>query len=156
MDDASSMIERLGELDPSDPDSLERVLGDPESVLAEHEQSPEQRRLSDELSAFTAVLLGYVQHIADEASAKLFGDTRGLREAWRRRQVGRTTTDRAAELLFGLDVGPGQADRGNAFVNGVLERAGGAGLGRLWSNALNIPTPSEIDAPGLWLERIDL
>ena len=39
---------------------------------------------------------------------------------------------------------------------GVVERAGEDSLGRLWSLARNLPTPAEVDAPGLWLERIDL
>jgi uncharacterized protein (DUF2342 family) len=38
----------------------------------------------------------------------------------------------------------------------VVERAGEDGLAKLWSAARNLPTPSEVDAPGLWLERISL
>ena len=30
------------------------------------------------------------------------------------------------------------------------------GLARLWSDERNLPTPAELDAPGLWLARIDL
>ena len=37
---------------------------------------------------------------------------------------------------------------------GVLERDGD--LGRLWQSADLLPTPAEVDAPGLWLARIDL
>ena len=47
-------------------------------------------------------------------------------------------------------------DRGGAFVAGVLERSGGDGLRRLWSSDAHLPTPAEVDAPGLWLARIDL
>ena len=39
---------------------------------------------------------------------------------------------------------------------GRLERAGDDGLNRLWRSAAELPTPAEIDAPGLWLARIDL
>ncbi len=45
---------------------------------------------------------------------------------------------------------------GAAFVDGVVERAGAEGLARLWASADNLPTPAEVDAPGLWLARIDL
>jgi len=41
-------------------------------------------------------------------------------------------------------------------VAGVVERAGEAGLSRLWHSDRELPTPAEIDAPGLWLERIDI
>jgi len=47
-------------------------------------------------------------------------------------------------------------DRGAAFARGVVERAGEEGLARLWESARTLPTPAEVDAPGLWLERIAL
>ena len=36
------------------------------------------------------------------------------------------------------------------------DRAGEDGLRRLWLSPVELPTPAEVDAPGLWLERIDL
>ena len=42
------------------------------------------------------------------------------------------------------------------FIEGVVERAGDAALTRLWDDERNLPTPAEVDAPGLWLARIDL
>ena len=62
----------------------------------------------------------------------------------------------AAGALFGLDLGREQVDRGAAFVRGVIERAGEEGLARLVASAKTLPTPAEIEAPGLWLERINL
>jgi uncharacterized protein (DUF2342 family) len=38
----------------------------------------------------------------------------------------------------------------------VIERAGLDGLNRLWTDESMIPTPAELEAPGLWLARIDL
>ena len=45
---------------------------------------------------------------------------------------------------------------GAAFCRGVVERAGTEGLNRLFTGAHMVPTPSELEAPGLWLARIDL
>jgi uncharacterized protein (DUF2342 family) len=36
----------------------------------------------------------------------------------------------------------------------IVERAGDDGLARLWESADTLPTPAEVDAPGLWLARI--
>jgi uncharacterized protein (DUF2342 family) len=47
-------------------------------------------------------------------------------------------------------------ERGQAFVRGIVERAGDEGLARLWHSDRELPTPAELDAPGLWLARIDL
>ena len=47
-------------------------------------------------------------------------------------------------------------ERGRRFVDGVTERAGAEAISRLWDEPRNLPTPAEVDAPGLWLARIDL
>lgn len=153
--EASSMAERVQGLDPTDPETLQRLLGDPDALIGA-EPSPRRIRASEELMAAVAALLGYVEHVLDRAAARLLGNRTALAEAWRRRQVERDSSERTAEILLGLDLGPACVERGAAFVDGVLERAGEDGLARLWSAGRTIPTPSEIDAPGLWLERIDL
>jgi uncharacterized protein (DUF2342 family) len=79
-----------------------------------------------------------------------------LTEALRRRRVEADPSDRFVERLFGLELTQAQYDRGEAFVEGVVERAGEAGLSRLWESESTLPTPAEVDAPGLWLARIDL
>jgi uncharacterized protein (DUF2342 family) len=58
------------------------------------------------------------------------------------------------ERLLGLTLTQAAVERGHAFVAGVLERDGD--LGRLWQAPDLLPTPAEVDAPGLWLARIDL
>jgi putative hydrolase len=154
-EDSSRVLDRLGNLDPTDPEALQSLLGDPETLLGTS-PSPRRDRAAHELEAVTAALLGYVEYVLDQAGSRLLGGRTALAEAWRRRQLDREATDRAAELLFGLDLGPAQAERGEAFVKGVLERAGEEGLGLLWSARHTLPTPSEIEAPGLWLERVRL
>jgi putative hydrolase len=153
--DTDALADRLQGLDPSDPDSLQRLFGDPEAFLGADLQ-PERRRVSDELTAVTAALLGYVEHVLDRAGSRLLGGRTALAEAWHRRQVDREAEDRNAELLLGLDLSPAQVERGTRFVSGVIERAGEEGLARLWSEPQTLPTPAEVDAPGLWLERISL
>jgi putative hydrolase len=153
--DTDALADRLQGLDPSDPESLQRMFGDPDSFLG-GDLPPERQRVSDDLIAITTALLGYVEHILDRAGERLLGERTALAEAWRRRQVDRENTNRSAELLVGLDLSPAQAERGTQFVQGVLERAGEEGLARLWSAPHTLPTPAEVDAPGLWLERITL
>ena len=41
-------------------------------------------------------------------------------------------------------------------MRGVVERAGDEALGRLWASPRELPTAAEVDAPGLWLARIEL
>jgi uncharacterized protein (DUF2342 family) len=77
-------------------------------------------------------------------------------EALRRRRVTADPSDRFVERLFGLELTQAHYEHGAAFVHGVVERSGADALERLWKSERELPTPAEIDAPGLWLARIDL
>jgi uncharacterized protein (DUF2342 family) len=131
------------------------MFGDPEALLGDL-LTPESRRSSDQLTALAVVIDGYADHVADVVGTKLVGSHSQLAEAWYRRRIERGKGEEAAGALFGLDLDQEQVDRGRAFISGVLERAGDDGLSKLWSSAHSLPTPSEVDAPGLWLERISL
>lgn len=138
-----------------DLESLQGMFGDPEALLGEL-LTPESRRSSDQLTALAVVIDAYADHVANRVGQKLVGSHSQLAEAWYRRRTGRGKGEEAAGALFGLDLDQTQVDRGRSFVNGVIERAGEDALPRLWTSARNLPTPSEVDAPGLWLERISL
>jgi uncharacterized protein (DUF2342 family) len=138
-----------------DLESLQGMFGDPEALLGEL-LTPESRRSSDQLTALAVIIDGYADHIANLVGRKLVGSHAQLAEAWYRRRTERGKGEEAAGALFGLDLDQSQVDRGRAFISGVLERAGDDGLAKLWSSDHNLPTPSEVDAPGLWLERISL
>ena len=153
--DATGMAGLLGGLDPTDPESIRNLFDDPEALL-EVAVSPERTQVSRDLAAVTSALAGYVEYVLEEAGNRLLGDRSVLLEAWRRNQVEGRASMSSTEAFLGLDVGSAQVDRGSAFVKGVLERSGTAGLGRLWESAATLPTPSEVDAPGLWLERLKL
>jgi putative hydrolase len=138
-----------------DLESLQGMFGDPEALLGEL-LTPESRRSSDQLTALAVVIDAYADHVANLVGEKLVGSHTQLAEAWYRRRIERGKGEEAAGALFGLDLDQTQVDRGRSFVSGVIERAGEEGLARLWTSGRNLPTPSEVDAPGLWLERINL
>ena len=156
-----SLAERRGGLgDPSagtgmDLESLQGMFTDPEALLGDL-LSPESTRTSDQLTALAVVIDAYADHIADQVGRSLVGSHALLVEAWYRRRIERGKGEQAAGALFGLDLEQSQVDRGRAFIDGVVERAGEEGLERLWTSARMLPTPAEVDAPGLWLERISL
>jgi uncharacterized protein (DUF2342 family) len=69
--------------------------------------------------------------------------------------VDATPADRLVEQLLGLELGAATFERGEAFVQGVVERGGPAALAPLWRDERCLPTPAEVDAPGLWLARLE-
>ncbi len=145
----------LGEVDPTDPAALQRALSDPAALLGAI-QSSQQRAMLPRLEALVDVIVGYVDHIVDTVGTTLIGSYGMLTEALHRRRTEATSSDRFVEHLFGLELGRAQYERGTAFVEGVVRRAGSEGLARLWRSERELPTPAEVDAPGLWLARIDL
>ena len=157
--DPRALEEHLGEIDitggPEALAGLQQALGEPGALLGAI-QSDEQRALLPQLEALVAVVVGVVDHVMDEVGAKLISSYGMLTEALRRRRVEAGEADRFVERLLGLELTQAVYDRGSAFVEGVIERAGPDGLARLWEGPALLPSPPEVDAPGLWLARIDL
>lgn len=158
--DPHALEDRLGslELDLSDPTAMsgmQSLFSDPEVLLGAI-QSQAQRDMLPRFEALIAALVGYVDHIVDTVGSSLLSNTTMISEAVRRRRVQADDSDRFVERLFGLELTQATYDRGAAFIAGIVERSGEDGLVRLWESERTLPTPAEIDAPGLWLARIEL
>lgn len=158
--DPNALEDRLGsmEFDMSDPASMsgmQSMFGDPELLLGAI-QSQAQRDMLPKFEALIAAMVGYVDHIVDAVGSSLLSNTTMISEAVRRRRVEADDSDRFVERLFGLELTQTTYDRGAAFVTGIVERAGNDGLVRLWESERTLPTPAELEAPGLWLARIEL
>ncbi len=158
--DPNALEDRLGsmEFDMSDPSSMsgmQSMFGDPELLLGAI-QSQAQRDMLPKFEALIAAMVGYVDHIVDAVGSSLLSNTTMISEAVRRRRVEADDSDRFVERLFGLELTQATYDLGAAFVAGIVERAGNDGLVRLWESERTLPTPAEIEAPGLWLARIEL
>jgi putative hydrolase len=145
----------LGDLDPTDPQALQQVLGNPETLLGAV-QTDAQREVLARLATLVTVIVGYVDHVMEGVGRRLVGAYQMVSEAMNRRRVESAEGDRFAGRLLGLAVDASAYERGEAFVEGVVDRAGEEGLRRLWLSERELPTPAEVEAPGLWLARIDL
>ena len=144
-------------IDPGAIPGLSQIIGDP-SLLGDADTgpSPELETVRAQLASLTAAIAGYAEYVTSVVASRLIGSHAPIGEAMRRRRVGRGEGERVAESLFGLHLDQEDIDRGAAFVQGVLERSGELDLARMWINEENLPTPAEVDAPGLWLARINL
>ena len=135
--------------------ALQQALSDPELLLGAV-TSPEQRAMRPQLDAIVAVVVGYTDWVVDAVSVRLVGgDALRIAEAVRRQRIETSASDAFVEQLLGIRVGEEQVARGKAFVQGVVDRAGDHGLLPLLERPDAIPTPAEVDAPGLWLARIE-
>ncbi len=156
--DASALSDKLVGLDTDQSDpmaAMQAAFGDPE-VLLGAVRSDEQLALEPELDAAVAMTIGVIDWVVDAVAVRVIGgDALQIAEAVRRRRAEKAPDDTFVERLLGIRLGPEQTARGKAFVQGVVDRAGERGLAPLFSDAAAIPTPNEIEAPGLWLARVD-
>ena len=152
--DPQSLEGSLGDIDLSDPSGLQSLLGNPETLFGAIQTSM-QREVSVRIDALLVPLVGYVDYVLDTVGRRLISSYDMVAEALRRRRVEATEGDRFVGRLLGLELGQPQYDRGSAFVRGVVERAGPEGAHRLWVSPRQLPTPAELDAPGLYLARLE-
>ncbi len=153
--DTDALEAQFGAIDPNDPSSLSGIAEDPDALLGAM-QSPRQRDVLTQLQSFTAVLEGYADTILGRIGAALIPSFGQIHEAMQRHRLERGEAERFVQTLLGLELEREHYERGAAFCAGVVERAGPDGLNRLWEAESMLPTPAELDAPGLWLARIEL
>lgn len=108
------------------------------------------------MQRLTSVVEGYADLVLGRVGQRLIPTFDRIYEAMQRHRVERGEAERFIEGLLGLKLERGDYERGHAFSTGVVERGGLEALNRLWERDAMLPTPNELDAPGLWLARIDL
>jgi putative hydrolase len=154
----TALSDRLAGLESSDPsdmmESLQRILGDPELLLGAV-RSPAQDRLRPRLDTILSVVIGWSDHMTDVVGARILGSPSRIAEAARRRRADGGDETSFVERLLGVHVKRSQIEAGRAFVSGVIERGGEDALSPLYRSADDLPTPAELEAPGLWLARIE-
>ena len=153
--DPEALQSQLGDLDLSDPSSLEGLLGNPDAMLGAM-TSPAQQAILERLQVTTAVLESYADHIVGRLAGPLVPSLGVIREARRRHRLERSEADRFVQRLLGIDPSGRTHDNAAAFCAGVEERAGAGGLEPLLAGEEYLPTTSELEAPGLWLARLEL
>jgi putative hydrolase len=155
--DPSAIADKLGSLgvDQSDPmAAMQNVFSDPEILLGAV-RSPEQLAMEPEIDAAVAVTIGVIDWVVDAVAVRVIGgEALRIAEAVRRRRADASPDDLFVERLLGIRLGAHQTSRGKSFVQGVVDRAGEHGLAPLFTDASAVPTPNEIEAPGLWLARV--
>ncbi len=153
--DHAALESQLGGFDPTDPSSMQGITEHPEALLGAM-RSPQQEEILQRLQAVTSVLEGYAEVVVQGIGSRLTGSFDQVHEALARHQVDSGEAGRFIEGLLGLQLDRAHSEQGQAFCRGVIERAGLDGLNRLWEAESMLPTRAELEAPGLWLARIEL
>ncbi|HLF41397.1 MAG TPA: zinc-dependent metalloprotease [Acidimicrobiia bacterium] len=153
--DPGALESQLESLDLNDPSSFEGLMRDPDALLGAM-QSPEQLRILEQLQSTTAVLESYADTVVERIASPMVPSLELIHEAMHRHRVERSESDRFIQRLLGLDPSRRAHEMAAAFCAGVVERAGPGGLARLLESESFLPTPAEVEAPGLWLARLEV
>jgi putative hydrolase len=149
--------ETLGQIDFTNPEAMQsaNAFGDPGALLGAM-SSERQGPLLEELQRFVSVLEGYTDVVVDDLGSKMVPAHVRIDEALRRHRMERGEANAFVDRLLGLELERRHYDEGAAFCRGVVERGGMEALNRIWASEEMVPTRPELEAPGLWLARIEL
>jgi putative hydrolase len=137
-------------LDPSDPESIQRLLG---SGVLEPEETPEQQMALRRLETLLALVEGWVDTVvADAATDRLPGHS-ALAETMRRRRASGGPAEQTFATLVGLQLRPRRLRDAATVWAAMGQRHGAADRDRLWAHPDLLPTSDDLDEPMDFVER---
>ena len=148
--DLAQGLQRLQELDLSDPSRLQDALG--EEGLFSHQASPQTAEAARAVTTLLAVVEAYTG-AAVAAVAERAGDHGRIAEAYARRAAVGGSGRRMPASFIGLE-GPENQRAADEFVRANTARAGWPAIARMWEDADAFPTEAELSDPETWLLRV--
>jgi putative hydrolase len=148
--DLAQGIQRLGELDFTNPEKLQEALGD--EGLFSHQHSAETTAAGARVGTLLAVVEAYTAE-AVASVAERAGDHGRIAEAYARRATEGGEGRRMLTGFIGLEA-PSSQRTADAFVRAVREQAGWGALVRMWEDPDAFPTDAELTDPAAWIGRV--
>jgi putative hydrolase len=138
-------IERaVGSFDPSDPESLQRAMGEGMFELTPTEA---QQAALGRLETALALVEGWVDAVVDSAATGPLPHAVALRETVRRRRASGGPAEQTFAALVGLQLRPRRLREAAALWAAVAEARGPEGRDALWAHPDLLPGPSDLDDP---------
>lgn len=118
-------------------------------------QTPEQRRVFDQLMALMTLLEGHADFIMDEVGPSVVPSVAQIRSAFtRRRAKRRGPLDRLVRSLIDMDMKMAQYARGAEFVRRTVHAVGMEQFNTVFTSPQTLPTWTEIGDPDAWMRRV--
>jgi len=133
-----------GGLDPSDPESIQRLLG---SGVLEPEETPEQQMALRRLETLLALVEGWVDTVVAAAATDRLPGHSALAETMRRRRASGGPAEQTFATLVGLQLRPRRLRDAATVWAAMGQQHGSADRDRLWSHPDLLPTSEDLDEP---------
>ncbi len=147
-----AVAEKLSELDPSDPASLQAFTENPTGLL-DALLGPAPRDQTEVLRAAVAVLEASAEHISAVAAVEISADPQRAREMMRRHHLEGGPTETFLPRLAGVRPDGKEYQAALAFCQFVTSEAGFEALSTLWKGPESLPSFEELSDPLSWLRR---
>lgn len=150
--DMDRIEEATRDIDPTDPESLQSVLG---GDLFRPQLTEDQETTLARLETLLALVEGWVDHVSTRAAANL-PSAGALTETLRRRRAGGGPAEKTFGSLIGLELRPRLLREASDFWAQYEEKHGAAARDGLWEAPENLPTGEELEDPAAFEGSRDL
>ena len=123
-----------------------------EAGIATLSEGSFDREAFRDLDAAMTVVEGYAELLMDHAFDEEYED---LRRKLDERRQGRGPLQRLFRRLLGLGLKQRQYERGKNFFEHIVAVRDLETASLVWEQPENLPTHDELDAPALWIRRVD-
>ncbi|WP_433699945.1 zinc-dependent metalloprotease [Nocardiopsis sp. CA-288880] len=146
--DVSGLEDRLGEIDLTNPEALQEVLGGAggESLL-QPEDTPQQKAALGRLETTLALIEGWVATVVSSAVSGRLPQSDALSEATRRRRATGGPAEHTFAALVGLELRPRRLREASALWSALEEARGIEGRDAVWQHPDLMPTGEDLDDP---------
>jgi putative hydrolase len=148
--DPSAIERAVGSIDPSDPESMQRAMGE---GLFDLEPTPAQQAALARLETALALVEGWVDQVVDAACAGTLPSAAALRETVRRRRASGGPAEQTFATLVGLQLRPRRLREAAALWTAVAEAGGTAARDALWAHPDLLPSAEDLDDPAGFVAR---
>ena len=148
--DQERIREVMSNINPEDPASMNELMT---SGVFEPAATPEQQRALDRLEVALALIEGWVSAVTENAVDQRLASTSQLLETMNRRRVSGGPAEKTFANLVGLEFSPRLVRQANAFWKTAAELRGNSGRDQLWEHPDFLPSASDLDDPGSFLNQ---
>jgi len=131
-------------LDPSDPESIQRLLG---SGVLEPEETPEQAMALRRLETLLALVEGWIDTVVAAGAKDRLPGHSALAETMRRRRASGGPAEQTFATLVGLQLRPRRLRDAATVWAAMTQQHGSADRDRLWNHPDLLPTSDDLDEP---------
>ncbi|MDT0331596.1 zinc-dependent metalloprotease [Nocardiopsis lambiniae] len=151
--DVSGLEDRLGEIDLTDPEALQEVLGGAGGGqgLFQPEDTPQQKAALNRLETTLALIEGWVAIVVSGAVDGRLPQANALAEATRRRRATGGPAEHTFAALVGLELRPRRLREASALWTALEEARGIDGRDAVWQHPDLMPTGEDLDDPAAFV-----